>query len=110
MLGTPPKPVDHNGTWESFMGRVIVALLILAVSISSAQAQSPDKRPIRLLAEAEDFNVEKGQWEVVPFRENYYAATFAISFLSRMACLGAPAQVEQDAIASQKIDVPDDGA
>lgn len=60
------------------------------------------------MAEAEDFTVEKGDWRVVPYRENYYASTFAITFLSRMACLGAPEQGA--AVASQLIQVPADGA
>ncbi|MEI7435187.1 MAG: hypothetical protein WCL16_00085 [bacterium] len=73
-------------------------------------AQSPDK-PIRLFAEAEDFKVVKGEWAVVPFRENYFASTFAITFLSRMACLGAPGQVAQgkDAVAEQLVTIPHDG-
>lgn len=88
----------------------IVAILILAsfVCVSRANAQETAK-PIRLIAEAEDFTVDKGEWKVVPYKENYYASTFAITFLSRMACLGAPEQTKGDAIATQKIDVPSAG-
>ena len=88
----------------------ILAILILAsfVCVSRANAQETAK-PIRLIAEAEDFTVEKGEWKVVPYKENYYASTFAITFLSRMACLGAPEQTKGDAIATQKIDVPSAG-
>jgi hypothetical protein len=64
---------------------------------------------VRLIAEAEDFAVTHGAWRVVPYRENYFASTFAITFLSRMACLGAPAQVAQDAVAEERISVPVDG-
>src|SRR5207302_7895610 len=87
--------------------RCLAPCLLLALLLAPTQAAGAD-RPIRLLAEAEDFRVEKGPWKVVPFRENYYACTFAISFLSRMACLGAPAQMEkgQEAVAIQEIDVP----
>lgn len=83
---------------------LVVALLsvVLFVPYSSAQ----DARPIRLIAEAEDFTVEKGAWKVVPYRENYFASTFAITFLSRMGCLGAPEQVKEVAVASQKINLP----
>lgn len=85
-------------------------------SISSCRAQEPkpgqqEQKPIRLLAEAEDFKIEKGAWKVVPYRENYFASTFAITFLSRMGCLGAPEQVEKgkEAAASQVINIPYDG-
>ena len=63
---------------------------------------------VRLIAEAEDFTAKSEGWSVVPYRENYFASTFAISFLSRMGCLGAPGQLPagKPAIAVQKIDVP----
>jgi hypothetical protein len=66
---------------------------------------------IRLVVEAEDFTVERGPWAVVPYGKNYFASTFAISFLSRMACLGAPAQTQgaELAVASSKIHVPEAG-
>lgn len=66
--------------------RWFLALFLPFIAVAAVQSQSTDK-PIRLIAEAEDFTVEKGQWNVVPIRENYYVATFAVSFLSRMACL-----------------------
>jgi len=68
-------------------------------------------KPVRLIAEAEDFKVVKGQWEIVPYRENYFASTFALTFLSRMACLGAPEQVEEgkEAVAEQTVTIPHDG-
>ncbi len=70
-------------------------------------AQTPEKA-IRLFAEAEDFKTVKPGWSVVPYRENYYASTFALTFLSRMACLGAPEQMEKgkEAVAEQVIVVP----
>jgi hypothetical protein len=90
------------------MSRILLPLLtvlLLAPRVTAAE------KPVRLIAEAEDFTVEKGDWKVVPYRENYYASTFAISFLSRMACLGAPEQVEpgHEAVAWQKVDIPSDG-
>ncbi len=66
-------------------------------------------RAVRLVAEAEDFTVESAGWSVLPFGQNYYASTFAISFLSRMACLSAPAQTSAEALASQRLVVPEDG-
>ena len=89
----------------------VAALLGLIHSADFAEAQSAAK-PARIIVEAEDFKPEQGGWGVVPFRENYYCATFAISFLSRMACLGAPEQTEggKEAIATQVVQIPHDGA
>jgi hypothetical protein len=91
------------------MNRLPLLLLIVCL-LHVSLADAADK-PVRLLAEGEDFTVEKGEWKVVPYRENYYASTFAISFLSHMACLGAPEQVEagHEAVASQNVVVPSDG-
>ena len=83
--------------------------LFCIVLVAAAAGICPGApKAVRLLAEAEDFRVQRGAWQVVPYRRNYYATTFAISFLSRMACLGAPAQVTQgqDAVAEQVVDVP----
>lgn len=72
--------------------------------VASAQA----KTPVRLFAEAEDFTIKTDGWQVVPYRENYFASTFAISFLSRMGCLGAPEQLPtgQTTIAEQVVQIP----
>ncbi len=68
------------------------------------QAASPGSElPVRLIAEAEDFAVESG-WRRVAWRDNYFASTFAITFLSRQACLGAPEQAA--AVATLRVDVP----
>ena len=84
------------------------ALLCCGLVVLLGAAALGQEKPVRLIAEAEDFRVEKGPWSVVPYRENYFASTFAITFLSRMACLGAPEQVErgQEAVASQVVTVP----
>lgn len=89
-----------------------LSIFTAAAGLAQAPASAPAAvKPIRLLAEGEDFKVVKGDWAVVPFRENYFASTFAITFLSRMACLGAPEQVEKgkEAVAEQKISLPRDG-
>jgi len=86
-----------------------LVLVVLFLSSACAWAQEPEARkPVRLLAEAEDFRVEKPGWDGVPFRENHYASTFAITFLSRMGCLGAPEQLPagQETVAVQGIVVP----
>jgi hypothetical protein len=81
------------------------ASLTLLVPLASAQPSRPQaaqefgkkRASIQpqsdglLVAEAEEFvvNDSKG-WSAKDFGENYYAATFANSFLSRKAFLGAP--------------------
>jgi len=59
--------------------------------------------------EAEEFKVAKPGWQAKPWGENYYAATFANSFLSRKAFLGAPAQCRPDAVAGIDVDVKQAG-
>lgn len=88
------------------MRRLLVSLAAVAALGSPAPAQ--EKSPVRLFAEAEDFAVKSPGWTVVPYRENYFAGTFAITFLSRMACLGAPEQLPagQKAVAEQVVQVP----
>jgi len=85
---------------------LLLTVGLLAPGARYAAAQKP--LPIRLLAEGEDFTPQGDGWQVVPYRENYFASTFAVSFLSRMACLGAPEQVpaDQPAIAEQIVQIP----
>ncbi len=70
----------------------------------TAVVQQPDGLYI---AEAEEFQIA-GQndagWQAKRFGENYYAATFANSFLSRKAFLGAPEQCEET-VASLNVDI-----
>ena len=56
-----------------------------------------------LLVEAEEFQVTKGDWSAKRWGENYYAATFANSFLSRKAFLGADEQTEGEATIQVRI-------
>jgi len=79
--------------------------VLVLVSLLVTLAPAAERKAIRLFAEAEDFRVEKGEWKVVPWGENYYAATFAVTFLSRKACLGAPAQCGE-AVAMQRVEIP----
>jgi hypothetical protein len=82
------------------------SLALVAVLAAATPAPAQDKTPVRLFAEAEDFAVKSG-WKVVPYRDNYYAGTFAITFLSRMACLGAPEQPDgKPAVAEKVVEVP----
>lgn len=62
-----------------------------------------------IVCEAEEFRVEKpGGWKAQNWGDNYYAATFANSFLSRKAYLGAPEQCEKT-VATIDIAVPSAG-
>ncbi len=56
-----------------------------------------------LLVEAEEFQVAKGDWRAKRWGENYYAATFANSFLSRKAFLSADEQTEGKATIQVRI-------
>src|SRR5687767_13669560 len=53
-----------------------------------------------IVAEAEEFHIDKpGGWKAKAWGENYYCATFANSFLSRKAFLGAPEQCDRSTAA-----------
>lgn len=58
-----------------------------------------------LVCEAEEFQVRSPGWQAKPWGENYYAATFANTFLSRKAFLGAAEQGERSE-ATTGIQVP----
>jgi len=62
------------------------------------------------VCEAEEFRVNSAKpgWRALAFGQNYYAATFANSFLSRRAFLGAPSQCEES-IASIDVNVREAG-
>lgn len=84
------------------------AMTLLVVALGATV--SPAAVPARIVAEAEDFTIQSG-WRMIPFRRNYFSSTFAITFLSRQACLGAAEQTEpgKPAVASQVVHVPHDG-
>ncbi|MBN1628759.1 MAG: hypothetical protein JW990_03250, partial [Thermoleophilia bacterium] len=81
------------------LGSMVLSLLVgCCLSLEAAE-------PIRLLVEAEDFTPVEGDWQAKPWGTNYYAATFANCFLSRMAYLGSPEQ-GLPSVATAEIDVP----
>jgi len=90
------------------MKKILLTCLALGFAGPVSAGAPPAAKAVRLIAEAEDFTVEKGAWRVVPYGENYFASTFAIAFLSRMACLGAPEQVArgEEAVATQLVEIP----
>ncbi|MBA4191161.1 MAG: hypothetical protein C0467_24540 [Planctomycetaceae bacterium] len=88
------------------MRYTLFAFVALVAFTPSASGQ--EKLPVRLIAEAEDFEVKSPGWKVMPYRDNYYASTFAVTFLSRMGCLGAPEQIDdgKKAIAEKVVNIP----
>ena len=89
---------------------VACCVLVSVCVVNVSEVPGRERKPVRLIAEAEDFEIKSDGWQVVPYRENYFASTFAVSFLSRMACLGAPEQLDdgQVAIAEQVVQIPYD--
>ena len=61
-----------------------------------------------IFCEAEEFTVEKPGWQARPWGENYYAATFANTFLSRKAFLGAPEDCDET-VATIRVNVGEAG-
>jgi hypothetical protein len=88
----------------------LLCLLLSGTTLFSCTFAAVKNKPVRLMAEAEDFEVVTGEWEELPYRENYFASTFAITFLSRMGALSAPPQVEKPAVAEMNIQLPYSGA
>ena len=103
----------HHPWQLTMLASTLATCLTVAPHASRAQAAptAAGPQPVRLFAEAEDFKIVKGDWQVVRYRENYYASTFALTFLSRLGCLGAPEQVAtgQEAVAEQAITIPTAG-
>ncbi len=102
-----------------------LAVLALAAFTLAAPAAEPD--PVKsaqelrkggrtvpalseamVVAEAEEFQVASPGWKGQPWGTNYFCATFANSFLSRKAYLGAPEQCESSS-ASISVQVPKAG-
>lgn len=102
--------------------RQILALVILAGAASAGRAEESELvaaarayrqggQPVSatsettIFCEAEEFQIGGGGWQAKPWGTNYYAATFANTFLSRKAYLGVPEQA-QGATASIEVEVP----
>src|SRR4051794_35123974 len=71
-------------------------------AVRSAREYRKGNQPVtaqpdgNLVCEAEEFQVAgTGGWQAKPWGTNYYVATFANSFLSRKAYLGAPEQCDR---------------
>src|SRR5437763_13505620 len=91
----------------------LVLFAALAPAASPADFRKPGQavKPVSetlIVAEAEEFHVDRPGWQARPWGENYFAATFANSFLSRKAFLGAPEQCDRS-VATIEVDVPKAG-
>lgn len=106
--------------------RIACVVFLLATLAAPAVGQQPD--PVKaaqafrtakqavaplsdttVVAEAEEFQPQgKGGWQAKAWGENYFCATFANSFLSRKAFLGAPEQCDRSA-ATITVSVPKAG-
>ena len=79
---------------------------IRSVSWHASVRPAPDGN---IYPEAEEFTPEEdSDWKAKPWGENYYAATFANSFLSRKGFLGAPEQTDKS-IASLEVEIANKG-
>jgi hypothetical protein len=89
---------------------LMVGIADLAGRPTTVMRQPPvSPKPLRLIIEGEDFKPVEGDWQVQEFGTNYYAATLAVTFLSRGRYLGAPEQgVASRAV--REIEVPRDGS
>lgn len=106
-----------------------VLTLALAITGGGAMAQVVDEGALRakgarefrggdesvtpapdgtIFCEAEEFKVEKPGWQARSWGENYYWGTFANTFLSRKAFLGAPADCDET-VATINVDVKEAG-
>ena len=83
-------------------------------AVQAAQAYRANGEPVEpapdgtYFCEAEEFQVAGAGWQAQPWGENYYAATFADTFLSRKAFLGAPEQCAET-VATLNVNVHSEG-
>ncbi|MBV9124011.1 MAG: hypothetical protein JO112_11685, partial [Planctomycetes bacterium] len=99
---------------------VILAALSLALTLTTGVPEqsaavyrrgAPPVPPVSettVIAEAEEFQVRSPGWQARPWGTNYYAATFANTFLSRKGYLGAPEQCDPS-VATLDVQVPTAG-
>jgi len=83
------------------MNVALLGVALAGVWVARAEAA-------KVFLEAEEFVVQKGDWQAKDWGTNYYCSTFANSFLSRQKYLGAPEQGEES-VAVRDFDVPADG-
>lgn len=106
-----------------FSAWLLSAVLTQAIEIdtpSAAQALGRNRAAVSIqpdglyVCEAEEFQTSQppaaagAGWQAKRYGENYYAATFANSFLSRQAFLGAPEQCDET-VAKIDVDIKEAG-
>ncbi|MBI2194086.1 MAG: hypothetical protein HYU36_19090 [Planctomycetes bacterium] len=83
--------------------------MLASVSLAARTSVGEEAAAHYVFQEAEEFQVVSGDWQVLPWGTNYYAATFANCFLSRQRYLGSPEQgLESEAVA--EVQIPADGS
>src|SRR5258707_14972396 len=85
---------------------LFAALFLIAFGILQCHAGDSSSQPI--LCEAEEFRIVGSGWKAQKYGANSYAGTFANTFISRKAFLGAPEQCVRS-IAPIKIEIPVSG-
>jgi hypothetical protein len=80
--------------------RIFLAFIFSLVSLSGLSAPADS-----VLCEAEEFQTDGKGWKRGDYGENYYVGTFANTFLSRKAFLGAPEQCRRS-VATFKATIP----
>src|SRR5258707_13629459 len=79
--------------------RIFLVFVLSLVTISGWSGPADS-----VLCEAEEFQTDGKGWKRGDYGENYYVGTFANTFLSRKAFLGAPEQCER-ATASYQVQI-----
>jgi hypothetical protein len=80
---------------------------MICIALLFVQRMSSPGTPA-VFIEAEDFEPGNSEWQALKAGDNYYHATFANTFLSRKAFLGAPEQCDR-AVAAHEVHVPAPG-
>ncbi len=86
----------------------LVFASVIALQCLAEKSRGDECNGCRIILEAEEFKVKHGKWSFMRYGDNYFCATFAVTFLSRMACLSAPEQCET-AIAERTVNIPHPG-
>lgn len=95
-------------SWRLFWFGAIAALAMSAGAVTVSASEEPvvaatfrGRQPVTpapdgtIFCEAEEFAVEKPGWQARAWGENYFTGTFANTFLSRKAFLGAAEDCEE---------------
>jgi hypothetical protein len=103
MPGKNKQPqIPPSKSWGTHVKSAILHVIAVAqYALTCGRSWGADGT---IFCEAEEFTVEKPGWQTRPWGENYYAATFANTILSRKAFLGAPEQCDET-VATIRINV-----